>query len=69
LIPEASGAVYMASCNCVAGSTNACATRATGTQTIASGQAVTVCVTWADSKENTGVTRLYQASTMITRNN
>ena len=69
LIPEASGAVYMASCNCVAGSTNACATRATGTQTIASGQAVTVCVTWSDAKENTGVTRLYQASTMITRNN
>lgn len=69
LIPNASGKVYLASCNCVAGSANACATRATGNTAIASGQAVTVCVTWSDTKENTGLPRLYQASTMITRNN
>lgn len=68
LIPNASGAVYLSSCDCITSATNACSGRSTGTITIASGQAVTVCVTWADAKEATGTTRLYQASTMITRN-
>lgn len=67
-IPGATGAVYLSTCDCVTTASNTCSGAASGTVTVGSPQAVTVCVTWTDRKENTATPRLYQASSMITRN-
>lgn len=69
-IPEATGTVYLANCDCaetdvVTG--NVCSGAASGTITIASPQPVTVCVSWTDRKDP-GTPRRYQTSSMITRN-
>jgi Tfp pilus assembly protein PilV len=66
-VPGATGAVYMSTCDCADTGANACATAASGTVTITSPQAVTVCVTWTDRKDPTNPRR-YQTSSMITRN-
>lgn len=66
-IPGATGTVYLSTCDCVDTGANACATAATGTVTVTSPQAVTVCVTWTDRKDPLNPRR-YQASSMITRN-
>ena len=68
-IPNATGSVYLTTCDCVSTATNACSgTVASGTVAISNSQAVTVCVTWTDRKENSATPRLYQASTQISRN-
>lgn len=67
-IPGATGTVYLSTCDCVTTASNTCSGAASGTVTVGSPQAVTVCVTWTDRKENTATPRLYQASSMITRN-
>lgn len=67
-IPEATGRVYLTSCDCVTTATNACSgTASSGTVAIANSQAVTVCVTWTDRRDPTNP-RLYQASGQIARN-
>ncbi|MCK9388811.1 MAG: hypothetical protein M0Q22_10535 [Sulfuritalea sp.] len=74
-IPGATGSVYLATCQC---SPNTAATTCTdsvggttspasGTIAVANPQAVTVCVSWPDRKD-ASYPRLYQASSMITRN-
>lgn len=69
-IPEATGTVYMATCDCVetdASTGNVCTTAATGTVAIANPQAVTICIAWTDRKDPTAPRR-YQTSSTITRN-
>lgn len=77
-IPGATGAVFLGNCECVPNTAaTTCTVVATGvttapaastaTITVANPQAVTVCVTWADRKDPANP-RLYQASSMITRN-
>ncbi|MDP2826187.1 MAG: hypothetical protein Q8O52_26305 [Sulfuritalea sp.] len=74
-IPGATGAVYLAICQCAPNTATTVCTDvasattapASGTVAIANPQAVTVCVSWADRKD-ASYPRLYQASSMITRN-
>ena len=66
-IPNATGTVYLSNCDCVATVTNVCTGPVTGTVAIANPQAVTVCVSWTDTKDASNPRR-YQASSMITRN-
>ncbi|MCX7148366.1 MAG: hypothetical protein NTY05_02985 [Rhodocyclales bacterium] len=66
-IPGATGSVYMSTCDCANTGAGACATAASGTVTVTSPQAVTVCVSWTDRKDPSNPRR-YQASSMITRN-
>jgi Tfp pilus assembly protein PilV len=68
VLPEATGTVYMASCDCAATSgVDVCSSPASGTVSIATSQAVTVCVVWTDRRDPT-YPRRYQASSMISRN-
>ena len=68
VIPEATGTVYMASCDCAATSgADVCSSPASGTVAIATSQAVTVCVVWTDRRDP-AYPRRYQASSMISRN-
>ena len=78
-IPGASANVYFANCDCAVSAapppyTYACAgggaAKVGAAEAINSPQAVTVCITWTDKKDTDPRTRmrLYQTSTMITRN-
>ncbi|MBK8120595.1 MAG: hypothetical protein IPK39_16525 [Sulfuritalea sp.] len=77
-IPGASANVYFANCDCAVSATAPytydCATGGTArvgaAEIIASPQPVTVCIAWTDQKDTDLRTRmrLYQTSTMITRN-
>lgn len=72
-VPGATANVYFSSCTCALSAstpkTYTCSgTALTGAQSIVIPQAVTVCISWADRKDPDNP-RLYQASTMVTRNN
>lgn len=72
VIPEATGAIYGATCDCAETSSaaeNFCqtATQLTGTLAVNTSQAVTVCISWTDRRDS-ATPRRYQASSMITRN-
>ena len=70
VIPEATGQVYLASCDCMATSgSDLCnaANLASGTAVaISNAQPVTVCISWTDRRDPT-YPRRYQFSSMITR--
>lgn len=69
VLPEATGTVYFANCDCTATSgTDQCSGAVSGASlAVGNSQAVTVCVTWTDRRD-TDTLRRYQASSMITRN-
>ena len=69
VLPEATGAVYFANCDCtVTSGADLCSGAASGTAvTVGNSQAVTVCVNWTDRRDP-ATPRRYQASSMITRN-
>lgn len=69
VIPEATGTVYLANCDCAAasGAANECTGAASSPVTVNNTQAVTVCITWTDRRDPT-YPRRYQASSMVTRN-
>ena len=76
-IPGASAKVYFANCDCAVSAapyTYACtgggAEKTGAAETMTSPQPVTVCITWNDKKDSDLRTRmrLYQSSTLITRN-
>jgi Tfp pilus assembly protein PilV len=69
VLPEATGTVYFANCDCTATSgADLCSGAASGTAVaVGNSQAVTVCVNWTDRRDP-ATPRRYQASSMITRN-
>ncbi len=70
VLPDATGTVYFANCDCTAtsGAADFCSGAASGTGvTVGNSQAVTVCVEWTDRRDSATLRR-YQASSMITRN-
>jgi len=67
VLPEATGTVYLANCDCTPGSANLCSGAASSPITVNNTQAVTVCITWTDRRDAT-YPRRYQASSMVTRN-
>jgi Tfp pilus assembly protein PilV len=69
-LPEATGTVYLANCDCAATSgADLCSGASSGTAVaVTNSQAVTVCVNWTDRRDPANPRR-YQASSMITRNN
>jgi Tfp pilus assembly protein PilV len=70
VLPEATGTVYLANCDCAATSgADLCSGASSGTAVaVTNSQAVTVCVNWTDRRDPANPRR-YQASSMITRNN
>jgi type IV pilus assembly protein PilV len=77
-IPGATANVYFANCDCAVsasapytyGCTTGGAAKTGAAEAMASPQPVTVCITWNDKKDSDERTRmrLYQTSTMVTRN-
>ncbi len=69
VLPEATGTVYLANCDCAATSgADLCSGPSAGTAVaVGNSQAVTVCVNWTDRRDPANPRR-YQASSMITRN-
>lgn len=67
VIPEATGTVRLANCDCLATSgSDVCPGAAASPVTITNNQPVTVCISWTDRRDSSYV-RSYQFSTSITR--